>query len=67
MKNLNVARMGSNDSKYGQRRAEFDRGDRVVCGEYRGVVARATAREVVIVSDSDGLKYSFNARYVEAE
>lgn len=48
-----VARMGSNDSKYGQRRNEFERGDAVIVRGLHGIadegtVVKATATNVTI-------------------
>jgi len=61
-----VAKMGTNDSKYGTRRNEFEKGDRVVCGfdsEYSGIVVRSTSRTVIVNTDERGM-VAFEPRFV---
>lgn len=66
MKKLNVARMGSNDSKYGQQRNAVEKGDRVVAGmnnEFTGIVIKVTRREIVVELDN-GMLRAFTPEYV---
>lgn len=66
-----VAKMGSNSSKYGTQRNEFEKGDAVVVRGLnneiadRGIVHKATARSVIVVR-GNGEQVAYNPRFVEA-
>lgn len=64
-----VAKMGSNSSKYGESRNDFEKGDRVrvrfgaeILRE--GVVTRVTAKDVYVKSDDNNV-YAHPVRFVE--
>lgn len=68
MRKLNVAKMGTNNSKYGTRRNEFEKGDQVICGmndEYHGIVTKSTSRTVVVNIEGHGL-FAFDPKFVRA-
>lgn len=61
-----VAKMGTSNSKYGTRRNEFEKDDRVTCGfdkEYTGIVVRSTSRTVIVNTNERGM-VAFEPRFV---